>query len=302
MITLSHVSGVDLPSNGISHIYMNASGVLSVRRPDGTVVSSEPGSIRLSGLVDVNAAFTSGQLLNYSTSSFVPGASTPGAANTLTIVSSGQMAVMALLYSGVIPTGGNPQTFTFNNIDQSYTDLEIRGMIRASAATTTVGVACYFNGDTTATHYRSRYLQGAGAGGIGTPTHVATSDSLCAVAHAASYNDTSNGSVTPFHIWIPNYSTPTTSGWPSKGARKVTYNIGGQLYWNSTQVVYIDMTSSWVIAGLDFPPITSIDLRCINATTSFAAGTEFYVYGHKKVWVITSGIYGTAGIVNGKFV
>ena len=265
---------------------MNAAGVFTVMRPDGTTASAEPGTVGLSGLLDVVGPFVSGELPNYGASTFTAG-SAGGTGVILTIVSSGQIEVIDLLYSGVIAAGMANQNFTWSGIDQTYESLEIRGIARGSTASTTVGFGVWFNGDTTATNYLSRRSYGTGSA-----SQDAYDSNYVGQIQGGSSTLASHGITSPVHIWIPDYA--------KAGTRKYLYTYGSPASNSASTSLDIYLFSAqW--ENTSGPAINMLQMIC-NTADTFVSGTELYVYGHKKIWAITSGIYGTAGIVNGRFV
>jgi hypothetical protein len=287
MIILHNVSGVPAPTSAEVFFYSNPAGILTSQFQNGSILQTNVGATKLSGLSDVNTPFASGQLLVKSTSSFIPGLA-GGTGLVLTIVSSGEMNVMDLLYSGVIENGQAAQTLVWSGIDQSYDHLEIRGVGRGAAITTVAGINVYFNGDATATNYISRRASfGSSA------TNESYDDSYVGGVQCAGKDNTNGGTVAPVHLFIPDFS--------KAGHRKYCYNIGQSVSnFATTNLQSLFQAMQWEnTAG---PAINMVELRVFNATTTFTSGTELYVYGHKRIWGITSGIYGTAGIVNGRFV
>jgi hypothetical protein len=287
-MNLTHVSGIPTPTRGILAAYTNAAGTLTVMRPDGSIVSAEPGTVNFSGLLDMVAPWSSGQTPNRSGSTFVQGPTGTALANT--IYTSGQIEIMDLLYSGVVPDGGTPAAFTWSGIDQTYTDLELRGVARAQAAGTVFYISIYFNNDLTAGNYASRSLNYGG-----TVTHTTNADSTPSLCQGLNQLDVNIGSQSPVHIEFPNYS--------SVGFRKyfntVGVNVFNQVVSSSTSMDIRPVGCQWL--NTTGPAINMMDVRINNATTTFCSGTALYLYGKKKIWIITSGTYGTAPVINGRF-
>lgn len=285
MSNLTYVSGVLIPVSGVSNVYMNALGVLSVKHSDGSNSLAEPGSVNLSGLVDVNTPFVSGQLPVKSTSSFVPG--TIGIPSlSLTIVSSGQVDVMDLLYSGVLTDGMVARTFVWSGIDQTYDHLELRGVARGNVNATSIGIGIYFNGDTTDANYLYARIS------VTTASFARTVGSIpyCAQINTFYGNET-RGIVSPVHLILPNYST--------SGTRKYIYTVG--MNTSNSQSSSVDgylFSNQWIPTAGN--AINMMDVRVSNATDTFVSGTALYLWGHKRIWIITSGIYGLMGIKDGR--
>ena len=290
---LYNVSGIPTPRPGTLAGFVSAAGVFTGERSDSSQFTMEPGNPGLSGLVDVSGVFSSGQTLSRGVSFFTPQAIGSYETPILTIVSSGLIDVIALLASGVIANGDSPTTIVWSGIDQTYERLEIWGVVRAQANLATVSGYVYFNGDTTAANYQSRRIYSAGDTLI---EHLTTANSYAFIAQGLSAQDTvdtGTGAACPVHLQIFQYA--------QSGFRKQITQVGIHASMAATTFVNPSVHSvMWQdTAG---PAISVIEIGVINATPTLCSGTELYLYGHKKVWAITSGIYGTAGIKDGRFV
>jgi hypothetical protein len=287
---LHNVSGIPTPRPDTFAAFVNAAGVFTGERPDGSTVSLEIGNPGVSGLTDVSGIFSSGQTLTKGATFFTPQAAGSYTTPVLTIVSSGMIDVCALLNSGVIVNGASPTTIVWSGIDQTYDRLEIRGVIRAQANLATVSGGIYFNGDVTAANYQSRRIYSASDTAI---EHATFADSYAYIAQGLPALDSSTGATCPLHLQIFQYA--------QSGFRKQVTQVGIHPSMAATTFANPSIhTVMW--QNTTGPAISVIELKCLNATPTFCSGTEVYLFGHKKVWAITSGIYGTAGIVNGRFV
>ena len=291
-MNLTHVSGIPTPQPGEINFYVSAAGTASVRRSDGSVISVAP--VNLSGLVDLTGPWVSGQLPVLTGSSFV-GGSAGGAGAALTVYSSGEVWVTSLLASGAIPNGGTAATIVFSGISQSYDHLFIRGMARANAAATSVVLVNYYlNGDATATNYISRRENADGGTGF-TSSPTAQNDASVGLVQGSTYlpNSTTAPYLGPIDTIFPDYS--------KAGHRKFFYTNGFIPYvYDATPTAGGGYGwAQW--ENTSGPAINMIEVRVVNAVTTFASGTALYLYGQKKIWVITSGLYGTAPIINGRF-
>ena len=293
MIKLHSVSGVDNPAVGKAAIHLTTAGYLATRSAAGVTTGSEAGSVGLSGLTDVTGTFASGQAPSYDGSVFRPFTPVGGAGSTptLTIYASGEVEVMDLLFSGVVPDGGTPAKFTWSGIDQTYTDLEIRGVARAQAVGTVFYISIYFNNDTTAANYASR-----SANYGGTLTHTTNADSTPCLCQGLTQLDSNIGSQSPVHLLIPDYA--------ASNFRKHIYtygvNVFNQVASSPTGAMDIrPVAVQWLATAGN--PINMMEVRINNATQTFCSGTALYMFGKRKQWVITSGVFGGVPIINGSF-
>lgn len=278
MIIFNAISGeaVATPAAGTSTIYLNTSGQVVVKHPDATVQTI--GGQKLQTLPDVAGVFTSGQVPIWNGTNWIPGAPSAAIALTPTVVSSGQMMISVVLDSGVIPNGGTPTTITWSGIDQSYDWLEIRGMCRATVSATTPAVQMEFNGDITSGNYITRRMQVNLAGG----PIVAAYDVPYVGWSQSSNNFNSNaGDIAPFNVFVPHYATPGNRRWAyTVGAVPISYQAGSvgfdmwSMQWENATGVAVNM----------------IRLRCSSDPNTFTSGTSLQLIGHKRQWVVMSGI------------
>jgi len=289
MLKLHSVAQVPVIPSGKIGIHLNTGGILFGKDYLGAEVCAEAGSVGLSGLNDVTGTFGVGHAPAFDGTVFRPAAA-GGSTPTLTIVSSGLVEVVAVLASGVIPDGSSPATFTWSGIDQSYDSLEIRGVARGQTSTqNTVGVAVYFNGDTTNTNYWVRRMISTADSSL---THTSFNTSYCAQIQSLLDDDVNSVSISPFHIMIPNYA--------QAGFRKNVYTVGIGASYNTNTAHTVPAT--FAMQWINTIPVNMIEVKVADGTNTFCSGTAIYLLGHKKIWAVTSGIFGTAGVNNGRFV
>lgn len=165
---------------------------------------------------------------------------------------------MQAIYTQTVGAG-NATTVTFNNIPQTYTDLQVLISPRISSSYVQTGFYIYLNGST-ATNYSTTYFQGSGSA-VGSSRE--TNNVACFLGQAPAANATANtfGNVS---IYIPNY----TSGLFKQIVTDVVqeHNASG---------AYQDLTAN--MARIN-SPITSISFNTFGYG-DFVQNSTFTLYG-----------------------
>ena len=286
-VVLHSISGsqVPTPAADSSTIFLNPAGIVQVKHPTGRYATASASELSMSGLIDMDTtAWTSGYLPTFNGTNFAPGAPPAGGGGgfNLTTATSGQVEVRVLLASGFV---GTSQVITFSGIDQTYDLLEVQGMFRSDMATGAHTLQCYFNNDTTTGNYLGTNFRADEFSWYGQNQ----GDSVCATAHAQDKTDSNFGSVSPGHFFIPNYSDNTR--------RKILYAVPAQ--WQHTAGVE---TNGYITCWKNTARINMITLKLNQATTTLSAGTQVWLYGRKRQWVVMSGTLGSANLSHGLIV
>lgn len=275
MLILNAISGADIstPAAGTSNLYLTPSGQLALKRPSG--VSSFMTKQQLQTIPDVVGVFSSGNCPVYDGTNWRPTTATAAIALSTTIYSSGEVYIQTLIESGIIPDGGTPSTIVFSGLSLTPFDwLEIRGVTRANVAAGKVSMYLFYNGDTTVGNYYYRALNNdAGTfGSVGAATPII--GETCGQT-----NQNSNfGDNNPFRIHIPTPTNTNLKKWAFSVGPNPSFNTGATM--NASTY-----TSVWK----NNAAIDMIELRVVNADTTFCSGTRVYLYGHSRQWVVQSG-------------
>jgi len=286
MIIEHQMSGSQVltPAADSSTLFVNPAGIVQIKHSTGRISTAETGKLSMSGLIDVDtAAWTSGYLPTFNGNYFAPAAiPASGGGMTLTTTTSGQVEVRVLLASGFLTSSA---IITFSGIDQSYDVLEIQGLFRDDLATGAHTVQCYFNNDTTTTNYLGTNFRADEFSWFG----QSIADSVCATAHAQDKDNTNYGLVNPGHFFIPNYA--------ATNRRKWLYAMPCQ--WEHTAGVE---TNGYITLWKSTAGINMITLKLNQSTNTLSAGTQVYLYGRKRQWVVMSGTLGGTNISHGLLV
>lgn len=134
-------------------------------------------------------------------------------------------------------------TITFNNIPQTFTDLQVLVSGRLNNAAAQTGFYVYFNGSNTAV-YSDTYLQGSGS----TAASSRESNNVAAIqvqtpANAATANTFGNSS-----LYIPNYAGSNFKSWITDGvaennASTAYSNLTAGLWRNTAAITSLSLTS-----------------------------------------------------------
>lgn len=289
MITLFNTSGLpNIPEAGKSAIYVRIDEYIGVRHSDGSTGSSRPAA--LSGLYDVAGIYTSGYSPRFDGTVFLPALIASGGVSPVYTNNSGFAQTSQVLASGFILNGGTAATIIFSGFDMSFDWLEVIGSTRSNANTTAIQVACYFNNDTTATNYIASRVQ---SNATNTLVRNASDDANIGTSQALQALQTNMGIVNNLHFMVPDYAL--------SGHRKWAY-ITGHLPDNFEGATLSQDSFGIQWENTTGPPINMIELRGINATTTFTSGTSLFLIGHKKTAINLSGSYDNIRIINGMIV
>jgi hypothetical protein len=211
---------------------------------------------------------TPGQVLAINSVTGDPGWETPIAGNStaeLTVTKSNYRVSEELAFVQLSADGD----FDISNIDQSYDDLEIHLVVRATVAAVGDNGYIYFNGDTTNANYRRQRFQGTNT----SPSTGEADDALCVYSEGSTAPSDHWASV---HIRILDYTNPnnykkvfsTSHARPAAGQTVIRFCA---VDWeNKLPINRIQITDS-----ADSNP------------TIFAAGSYMRVIGHKNAEVVT---------------
>jgi len=298
MIELAQISGMpDTPAPTQGHLFAHTNGYVGYKHSDGTTSSSATNS--LSGLVDVSGIWVANRGPVWNGTKFVP---SPIAYTVpLTTVSSGLVNISVVLGSGVIPDGTSG-LIIWSGIDQTYDMLEVHGEFGGKVFSATIDyVCCYFNNDMVNNNYRARRNQSLAAN--------MTSDAFQAPyvgSHIPGYQTASaNNAISIFngadgwglhrattHFYIHDYAVSGRRKFVNTSSTALNY-LGADFGVTTTAMQWKDPSG---------PPITMITLAAGAPTNVWNSGTIATLIGHKRVWVVNSGSFGSANIVNGYLV
>lgn len=158
----------------------------------------------------------------------------------------------------VTATSGGASSFTFNNIPQTFTDLQVKASLRTNRTVAVWDdIKVTFNSNTS--NYRFRFMQ-QNATSVGSSDENISDAIWTLNGNGASSNCFGNG-----EIYIPNYTGGESKSW--WGRSDSTNNTTTEAY-----IMY------WVNRWNNLSPITSLSLAPVNGT-SFVQYSSATLYG-----------------------
>jgi hypothetical protein len=195
------------------------------------------------------------------------------------------MATYKLLDSYTVGAGG-VASVTFSNVNQTYTDLIIKGSFRSDNATANnAGAFIRFNGDSSANAYPALWISGNGSAASSSSNSTATFMPLNGYGGLDTAGNTAN-TFSSFNYTIPNYTNsnykPLSSDWVGED-NSTSANAGFDAgIWNNTApitsiTIYFGgqnavQYSTFELYGISNQPATAAPAGTTTIGTAYSSG------------------------------
>lgn len=161
---------------------------------------------------------------------------------------------------------GGTSSVTLNNIPQSYDDLRIIVLCRATVGANNLYFR--FNNNSTSSGYVVQFSYSTGSGATVVPSSLQNNAEATAVLNQSGYDA---GTYAPTDYLIPSYRI--------NGEKTIT-GTSSQVAYTSTGLYQYLATSTWSVTGTSSAPITSITV--FPSSGSLDQYTSITLYGIKN--------------------